>query len=78
MRESGSTCCVSLSGVGRLAILGNVGYPAVVLEMGEVQEVARKLGLDATFSEIRRPENIVPAFAEFRGRVQALDVVTDC
>ena len=64
-------------GVSRLAILGNAGYPAAVLEMGEVQETARKLGLDAALSEIRRAEDIAPAFEAFRDRAQALYVVAD-
>src|SRR5262245_46469402 len=33
-------------GLRRLAILGNVGNPVVVLEMGEVQTAARTLGLE--------------------------------
>ena len=64
-------------GISRLAILGNAGYPAAVLEMGEVQETARKLGLDAALSEIRRAEDIAPAFEAFRDRAQALYVVAD-
>ena len=64
-------------GVSRLAILGNAGYPAAALEMGEVQETARKLGLDAALSEIRRAEDIAPGFEAFRGRAQALYVVAD-
>jgi putative ABC transport system substrate-binding protein len=64
-------------GVRRLAILGNVGYPAVVLEVGEVQETARKLGLDAALSEIRRAEDIAPAIEALRGRAEALYVVAD-
>ena len=64
-------------GISRLAILGNAGYPAAVLEMGEVQETARKLGRDAALSEIRRAEDIAPAFEAFRGRAQALYVVAD-
>jgi ABC-type uncharacterized transport system substrate-binding protein len=64
-------------GVHRLAILGNVGYPAVVLEMGEVQEAARKLGLDAILSEVRRAEDIAPAIEAFKSRAQALYAVAD-
>jgi putative ABC transport system substrate-binding protein len=45
--------------------------------MGEVQETARKLGLEAAISEIRRAEDIAPAFEAFRGRAQALYVVAD-
>ncbi len=64
-------------GIHRLAILGNAGYSAAVLEMGEVQETARKLGLDAAISEIRRAEDIAPIFAALQGRAQALYVVAD-
>ena len=45
-----------------LAIMANVGYPAAVLEMGEVQAAARTLGLEVTIFEIRRAEDIAPAF----------------
>jgi putative ABC transport system substrate-binding protein len=64
-------------GLGRLAILGNADYPAAVLEMGEVQEAARKLGLDTSMSEIRHAEDIDTVFDAFRGRTQALYVVAD-
>jgi ABC-type uncharacterized transport system substrate-binding protein len=62
----------------RLAVLGNVGNPQVVVEIGEVQATARTLGLDVvTSSEIRKAEDIVPAFEPFKGRVDALFVVLD-
>jgi putative ABC transport system substrate-binding protein len=61
----------------RLAILGNVGYPAVMLEVGEVQDSARKLGLNAALSEIRRAEDIAPAIEALRGSAEALYVVAD-
>src|SRR5262249_19064221 len=56
-------------GLRRLAILGNVGNPAIVLEMGEAQAAARMLGLDVATFEIRRAEDIAPAFEAFKGRV---------
>jgi putative tryptophan/tyrosine transport system substrate-binding protein len=46
----------------RLAILANVGDPAVVLDMGEAQAAARELGLGVTTSEIRRAKDTAPAF----------------
>ena len=49
-------------GLRRLAILANVGNPASVLDMDEVQATARALGLEVTTSEIRRAEDISPAF----------------
>jgi putative ABC transport system substrate-binding protein len=61
----------------RLAILADVGNPAVVLEMGEAQAAARKLGLEVTTSEIRRAEDIAPAFDALKGRADALYVCTD-
>jgi putative tryptophan/tyrosine transport system substrate-binding protein len=66
-----------LPGFRRLAILANVGYPASVLEMGEVQATARKLGLDVVTLEIRRVDDIAPAFEGLSARVDALYVVTD-
>ena len=55
-------CCVRLFLVcGDLAIMVNVGNPASVLEMGEAQAAARKLGLEVTTSEIRRAKDIAPA-----------------
>jgi hypothetical protein len=60
-----------------LAILGNVSGPHVVLEMREVQAAARTLGLEAITSEIRRAEDIPPAFEALKGRAEALYVVND-
>jgi putative tryptophan/tyrosine transport system substrate-binding protein len=66
-----------VSGLGRLAILANVGNPTVVLDMREVQATARTLGLDIITLEIRRGEDIVPAFEALNGRAEALYVVVD-
>jgi putative tryptophan/tyrosine transport system substrate-binding protein len=63
--------------LGRLAILGNVGGPAVVLDMREVQAAARTLGLDVIKLEIRRGEDIAPAFEAVKGRADALYVCID-
>src|SRR6516162_7437277 len=46
----------------RLAIMGDADYPESVLEVGEGQAVARTLGLEITALEIRRTEDIAPAF----------------
>jgi putative ABC transport system substrate-binding protein len=64
-------------GLGRLAILANVGNPAVVLDMREVQATARTLGLEVIALEIRRGEDIVPTLESLKGRAQALYVVVD-
>jgi len=60
----------------RLAILANVGYAAAVLEMGEAQAAARSLGLEVVTLEVRRAEDIAPAFEALKGRAQALYVVS--
>ena len=64
-------------GLRRLAILANVSNPAVVLDMGDVQAAARTLGLEVTTLEIRRAQDIVPAFEALNGRAEALYVSSD-
>ena len=64
-------------GLRRLAILANVGYPSAVVEMGEVQATARTLGFEVTKLEIRRAEEIAPAFETLRGRADALYVCSE-
>jgi ABC-type uncharacterized transport system substrate-binding protein len=61
----------------RLAVMANVSAPPAVLEMAEVQTTARALGLEVVASEIRRPEDIAPAFESFKGRAEALYVCND-
>ena len=62
-------------GLRRLAIMANVGNPVAVLEMSEVQAAARTLGLEVITLEIRRAEDIAPAFEALKGRADALYVV---
>ena len=64
-------------GLRRLAILANVGNPGAVLEMGEVQAAAHTLGIEVVTLEIRRAEDIAPAFEALKGRAEALYVVAD-
>jgi putative tryptophan/tyrosine transport system substrate-binding protein len=61
----------------RLAILANVGNPAAVLEMGEVQRAASTLGFEITTSEIRLAQDITPAIEALKGRADAIYVVID-
>jgi len=61
----------------RVAILANVGNPFSVMELGEAQAAARTLGLEFDALEIRRAEDIVPAFEAIKGRTQALYVCPD-
>jgi putative tryptophan/tyrosine transport system substrate-binding protein len=61
----------------RLAIIVNAGYPSAVLEMGEVQTAARTFDLDVTPLEIRRDEDIAPAFEALGTHVDALYIAQD-
>jgi putative tryptophan/tyrosine transport system substrate-binding protein len=63
--------------LGRLAIMANVGFPDAVLEMGEVEATAKTLGLEVVTVEIRRAEDIVPAFEGLKSRADALYVCGD-
>jgi putative ABC transport system substrate-binding protein len=64
-------------GLRRLAILANVDGPAVLLDMREVQTAAHPLGFEVVTSEIRRGEEIAPAFDTLKGRADALYVCID-
>jgi putative tryptophan/tyrosine transport system substrate-binding protein len=61
----------------RLAIMADVGYPGAVLEMREAQAAARALSIDVAPLEIRRAEDIAPAFTALRPTSDALYVVGD-
>jgi putative ABC transport system substrate-binding protein len=64
-------------GLGRLAIIGNIGNPFIVEELSEVRAAAGSLGLEVVPQEIQRKEDIVPAIEALRGRVDGLYVCTD-
>ena len=64
-------------GLRRLAIMANVGSPNTAKEMREVQATAKTLGLEVSTLEIRRAEDIAPAFEALKGRADALYVCGD-
>jgi putative tryptophan/tyrosine transport system substrate-binding protein len=64
-------------GLRRFAVLANIGNPVSGLEMGEIHAAAKALGLDVVTLEIRRGEDIAPAFETLKGRAQALYVAGD-
>jgi putative ABC transport system substrate-binding protein len=66
-----------VSHLRRLAILANVDNAGAVLEMGDAQSAAGKLGLEVITLEVRRAEDIANAFAAVEGRADALYVVGD-
>jgi putative ABC transport system substrate-binding protein len=61
----------------RLAILANVGNVAAVLEMRDAQQAARTLGYEVVTFEVRRSEDIAPAFETLRDRADAIYIVID-
>jgi putative ABC transport system substrate-binding protein len=64
-------------GLRRLAIMGNFGNPALGLELREVQAAAHLLGVETITLEIRRTEDIAPAFDTLKGRAEALYLSPD-
>jgi ABC-type uncharacterized transport system substrate-binding protein len=67
----------AVPGFRQLALLANVGSPASVLEKEEVEAAARTLSLNVVPVEIRRADEIVPAFAAIKDRAEALYVCGD-
>jgi putative ABC transport system substrate-binding protein len=64
----------ALPNLGRLAIIGDVGYSGSILEISEVQAAARKVDVDIEVLEIRSAADIAPAFQALKGGAQALYV----
>jgi putative ABC transport system substrate-binding protein len=64
-------------GLSRLAIMTNVGFGDAVLELGEVQAMAKTLGLELAVLEIRRADDIAPSFEGLKSGADALYVCSD-
>ena len=64
-------------GLRRLAILANMDYPAAVLESNDVLAAARNFDIEVVKLEIRRAEDIGPAFETLKEPVDALYVCSD-
>jgi putative ABC transport system substrate-binding protein len=61
----------------RLAVLGNITIPQVVLEMHEVEAASAKLDLQIIRLEIRGADDIAPTLQALKGRAEALYVCAD-
>ena len=61
----------------RLGVIVNAGSPGAMAEMRAFATTARTLGFELSTFEIRRAEDIAPAFDALKGRLDALDVVPD-
>ena len=62
-------------GLRRLAIMFDGGYAGSVSESGDVQAIARKLGLEVALHEARRTEDFASVFETIEGQADALYVV---
>ncbi len=63
--------------VRRVALLGNIGSPLILLEMKAAEEAAPKLGLEVFRLGVRKTEDIESAFESLKDRADALYVCTD-
>src|SRR5262249_1959805 len=61
----------------RLAIMANGGNPAAMQDLREIQATAGPLDLEIVARDVRRADDIAPAFEALEGRAEALYVVTD-
>ncbi len=66
-----------VAGFSRLAIMANSGAAGAMLEMGETQTTASRLGLEAVSLEIGTGDQIAPAIAMLKNRADALYVCPD-
>ena len=64
-------------GLSRLAIMVIGGNPSMALEIHELEAAARTRGVEVGPVEIRRAEDIVPAFQQLKGHAHALYVCAD-
>ena len=64
-------------GLRRLAIMANADHPNAAQETREIAAPARAFGIEIVPSEIRRAEDIAPAFDALKGRADAVIVVAD-
>jgi ABC-type uncharacterized transport system substrate-binding protein len=58
----------------RLAVLADTDNPFVKLDVSQLQQAGAKLGVEVATFEMRRGEDIAPAFEALKGRAQAVYV----
>jgi putative ABC transport system substrate-binding protein len=63
--------------VRRVALLGNIGSPLILLEMKAAEEAAPRLGLEVFRLGVKKAEEIESAMESVRDRADALYVCTD-
>jgi putative ABC transport system substrate-binding protein len=67
----------AVPGLQRLAVMGNFSNPPIAEELREVQAAAGRLGVKVAEFELRRAEDIRPAFDALNGRADALYIAND-
>ena len=65
-----------IPGLSRLAVLAGHN-PTAMLNVGEVQSAALKLGLEVIPLDVKRADDLAPAIDSLKGRAQAIYVVGD-
>jgi putative ABC transport system substrate-binding protein len=66
-----------IPGLSRLAVLANGHSPIAILNVGEVQAAAPKLGIEVNTLDVKRADDLAPAIDQLKGRTQAIYVVGD-
>src|SRR5207237_8356166 len=61
----------------QLAVLANMGNPGAAAEVSEVTAAASTLGVEAAAFDMRRHEDLAPAFDALKRRADALYVSAD-
>jgi len=66
-----------ITGLRRLTIMANINASGAALELGQVAAAARELGLEFAKIEIKRADDIAPAFEALKDHADALYVCGD-
>jgi putative ABC transport system substrate-binding protein len=64
-------------GLRRFAVLANLASSFPALELSEIQAASRTLGLEVFPFDVRRDQDIAPAFEALKGHTEAVYVVAD-
>jgi putative ABC transport system substrate-binding protein len=67
----------TVPGLHRFAIIGNFSNPPIAQELREIQAAAGRIGVEVATLEIRRAEDIRPAFDALKSRADALYFAND-
>src|SRR6478752_2334716 len=57
-----------IPGLSRLAVLANGHSPIAILNVGEVQAAAPKLGIEVNTLDVKRANDLAPAIDQLKGR----------